>query len=253
MNNTVRRAFFRGYITAARVRARVLLDAYGGSTSEEIDYLVELARTQSERGRWSGYRASVPKGHRSFYDFEEEAGRIQTYGMEMVPGLLQTEAYLRAQLDNNPRVLAGDVEDIVATRLERQRTVLHGDAPADVAFVLSESCLTRWYGSNAVMCEQMSHLASLSGRPNIQVQVLPNRATVGGGTTFGFTALRIPSPRAGDSPLELVYTENLHDADYVDDPETVSDYANLWGHLSTGAQTREESRRLILHYAQEYA
>ena len=65
--------------------------------------------------------------------------------------------------------------------------------PTDAAFVLSESCLRRVFGGNAVMHEQMTHLANLAQRPNIRLQVLPFDAP-GGASTFGFTMLRVPAP-----------------------------------------------------------
>lgn len=231
--------------------AKMLLDRYDVHTEEEKTELMELARTRSQRGRWVGHRATVPIGQRAYYDFEWDSNLIQHYGAEMVPGLLQTEPYMRAMLARSARVEPESIDDVVATRLERQE-VLFRQRSAQGAFVLSESCLRRRFGGNAVMHEQMLHLHTLAQRPNIQMQILPFDAPVGGGTPFGFTVLRIPAPTSAP-PLEMVYTENLHDADYLDGLAEVADYLNLWGHLTANALGLEESRRFILGVAQSYA
>lgn len=249
-------------------KAQRLFTGYRVYTAEEIEWLVQLGKTRADRGRWSGHRAVVPTPQRVYYDFEEESSAVNQYLTEVVPGLLQIEAYMRAELLTNPRSRTGRfldqardrfgdksvddlielwMEDVVATRLERQRRVL--DA-ADFHFVLSESCLKRVYGGNAVMSAQMAHLIGLSHRPNVRIQILPFSAPA---SSIAFTGLRVKGLRSNDAPLELVYLENLHDADYVDAPGPVEDYHDLWKHLTTGALARDESRRLILQYAGEYS
>lgn len=234
---------------------RALLLAYGEEDSEKIEYLVGLAKSRLERGRWSGFRSSVPDGQRQYYDFEEDALAIQVNSNELVPGLLQTESYMRAIMTKSPRAVVGyDVDAAIATRLDRQRRVLDQPTAADIAFVLSESVLKRTFSAgNGTMMAQMTHMVTLSQRRNIRVQILPWNAPVGGGTIFGFTWLKLPPLTPSDNPLEVVYTENLHDADYVDDFPALADYANLWGHLTSCALSPDDSRRLLLQYAQGYS
>ncbi|MEV6826244.1 helix-turn-helix transcriptional regulator [Amycolatopsis sp. NPDC051102] len=231
--------------------AKMLLDHYDVHSEEQKAAIVELARTRSQRGRWSGHRAAVPLQQRAYYDFECDANLIQHYGAEMVPGLLQTESYMRAMLGHDFRRDTINIEDVVAARLERQE-VLFRQRPATADFILSESCLRRMAGGNAVMNEQLKHLVAISRKPNIQLQILPFDAP-GGGNTFGFTMLRIPAPTASAQPLEMVYVENLHDADYLDGVAETADYAKLWSRLTANASGIDKSRRLILEIAQNYA
>ncbi|RZS32766.1 helix-turn-helix protein [Herbihabitans rhizosphaerae] len=231
--------------------AKMLLDHYDVHSEQEKAEIVELARTRSQRGRWIGHRAVIPTEQRAFYDFETDANLIQHYGNELVPGLLQTEDYIRALLIDEPRVDPGSIDDVVAMRLERQRLLYRAEA-AEAAFVLSESCLRRKIGGNKIMHEQMQHLAMLARRPNAQIQVLPFNSS-GRASTFGFTMLRIPAPTASAPPLDMVYVENLHDADYLDDLDAVADYAALWRNLTASARSPESSRRFILEVARGYA
>ncbi|MEV0680717.1 helix-turn-helix transcriptional regulator [Actinosynnema sp. NPDC050436] len=230
--------------------AKMLLDRYDVHTEEQKAEIVELARTRSQRGRWLGHRATVPMEQRPYYDFEVDSNLIRHYGSELVPGLLQTEAYMRAMLDRSPRTEPASVDDIVTTRLERQE-VMFRRHPAEVGFVVSESCLRRVFGGNAVMHEQMLHLDSVSRRSNVRLQILPFDS-MGVGNAFAFTLLRIPAP-ASAPPLDMVYVENLHDADYLDGHTEVAAYGNLWSSLTADALGLEQSRRFIKVVAQQYA
>ncbi|MFD9890666.1 helix-turn-helix transcriptional regulator [Amycolatopsis sp. NPDC059027] len=231
--------------------AKMLLDHYDVHTEEQKAAIVELARTRSQRGRWSGHRAAVPLQQRAYYDFEWDANLIQHYGAEVVPGLLQTEAYMRAILAHDFRRDTINVDDVIAARLERQE-VLFRQRPATAHFVLSESCLRRMVGGNAVMHEQLRHLATTARRPNVQLQVLPFDSP-SAARTFSFTMLRIPAPTTSAPPLEMVYVENLHDADYLDGISDVADYANLWSRLTANAPGMDKSKRFILDIAQNFA
>lgn len=232
--------------------AKMLLDLYDVHTEDQKLEIMELARTRSQRGRWSNHRAIVPVQQRAYYDFEQDANLIQHYSTEVIPGLLQTEAYMRATLGNHFKVDSPEVvEDVVATRLERQ-DVLFRQVPATAGFVLSESCLRRSFGRNAVMHEQMIHLDKMARRRNVRIQVLPFDVPVSGGTPFSFTMLRIPAPTSAP-PLDMVYVENLHDADYLDGHTEVADYASLWARLTADALNLEQSRRFIQGVADHYA
>lgn len=229
--------------------AKMLLDRYDVHTEDQKREIVELARTRSQRGRWSNHRAIVPLQQRAYYDFEQDCDLLRHYGAELVPGLLQTEAYMRAMLDRRsiePEV----IDDVVATRLERQE-MLFRQRPAQAAFVLSESCVRRIIGGNAVMHEQVAHLESLARRRNVQIQLAPFDSD-GVANTFTFTMLRIPAPTTAP-PLEMVYVENLHDADYLDGDREVADYSDLWSRLTANALGLEQSRRFLKGVAQQYA
>ncbi|GAA3461481.1 helix-turn-helix transcriptional regulator [Saccharothrix longispora] len=230
--------------------AKMLLDRYDVHAEDQKLEIVELARTRSQRGRWANHRAIVPLQQRAYYDFEQDSDSIRHYGAELVPGLLQTEAYTRAMLARSSRVDPACADDIVATRQERQEAIFRREA-VRAAFVLSESCLRRRIGGNAIMHEQIRHLIALARQRGVQVQVLPFDSE-GAGNTFGFTMLRIPAPTSAP-PLEMVYVENLHDADYLDGDPEVADYSNLWSRLTADALGLEQSKRFLKGVADQYA
>ncbi len=102
----------------------------------------------------------------------------------LVPGLLQTAEYARALF-----VAAGEdadrAEELVAARLDRQ-AVVDRPRPPHVVVVLDEAVLHRLIGSPAIMCDQLTHLAAVSGRPHVSVEVVPASTGANAGLSGGF-------------------------------------------------------------------
>ncbi|KWV32703.1 helix-turn-helix domain-containing protein [Micromonospora rifamycinica] len=218
---------------------KLLLDFYG-VPPEEAEPLRELARAGRQRGRWTGYRNVVPDWFRQYLDLEADAAEIRWYQSEVIPGILQTEPYIRAIIEGD------DVDRQTAVRLDRQKVIDRPDGP-ELNFILSESALRRDLGDRATMREQLSHIATLANRPNITIQVFPLDAQTYVTSSYNFITLRFGQEVASD----VVYLETFTDADYLDSPEAIRAYNRLWGRLQAAALGPAESRRLILRIADE--
>ena len=228
---------------------KLLLESYGDDP-EHIAWMMELARNNRERGRWSGYRSAIPDWFRVYVDLERDADSIRATRAELVPGLLQTEAYMRALLDGATGAPA-DIDAAVRNRTERQH-VLAGDDGPRVSFVLSESCVRRVVGSREVMAEQLEHLVAMAAHPRVQIQLQPfDSIEARSGAGFSFSLLRVPAVGAA-SPLVFVYCEDFDDARYLDDHDTVSDYEALWSGAQAGAMGPRASADMLHAIAQEY-
>jgi len=223
----------------------LLLDLYGVS-GEQAEWMRDLARAGRQRGRWSGYRNVIPDWFRAYVDLESDASEIRWYQPEVVPGMLQTEAYIRAMhATAHPRVTDEEVNKQVAVRLERQAIL---DQPGTTLhFILSESALRRNIGDATIMHQQLIHLAEVAERPNVELQVLPFDAQTFGAAWVGFTILRFDH----DATSDVVYLEGYTDADYLDSPDEVQAYTALWNRLSAAAIGQVESRTLIIRLADE--
>ncbi|GAA2782471.1 helix-turn-helix transcriptional regulator [Saccharopolyspora taberi] len=230
---------------------KLLLEFYGVDP-QESQWLFELAKTRSARGRWSGYRAVFPEWFRMYIDLETDAENLRQAKTEIVPGVLQTEAYMRSLHTASVRRDDEGVDALVASRQERQRT-LERDKPPTLSFVLSESCLRRQVGTTEVMREQLDHLRDLAQRPNVNIQVMPfNAATSTGGISYDFTLLQIPSNGIA-ADLEFVYVECFDDARYLDSKDAVAAYNGLWNRLQAAALGPKESLDLIHSVGQEHS
>ncbi|MCT2583058.1 helix-turn-helix domain-containing protein [Actinophytocola gossypii] len=226
-----------------------------GFTEEKyLETLREMRRDNHKRGYWNtGYRRAYSEEMRLRVDVEKHADRIREFEVEIMPGLLQCESYVRALYADLPDQNGLTLEDQVQARVTRQ-DIYEKDGPPRVHFVLSESCLRRVWGDKAVMREQFAYLLRLSQREHVMVQVLPFDAPVGRRTPIGnrFTLLRIPSPGAA-GPLELAYTEGEGEFRYLDDKKAVDAYDNAWTRLTTAALSFEESRKFLRKVGREFA
>ncbi|MFY1599231.1 helix-turn-helix domain-containing protein [Micromonospora sp. WMMD737] len=181
------------------VRAALALYEVTGADAEA---LIEIARGAQQRGWWQKYSDVLPEWFEFYVGLEAEAASLRTYEVEAVPGLLQTEAYAREVF----RRTAGEdgIERKVAARLHRQN-VLHRDNPVELSVVLNEAVLCRPVGGNAVMADQMAHLAKVSQLPNVTLQVLPFSA----GGHPAMNAPYVVLTFADTADAAVVYLENL--------------------------------------------
>ncbi len=82
---------------------RDMLDLYGVTDEGKREALITLARDGKKRGWWQTYQAYeggvLPGPYLDLISLEADAASIRTYQPQIVPGLLQTEAYVRAMIE----------------------------------------------------------------------------------------------------------------------------------------------------------
>lgn len=212
---------------------RAALALYG-VTGEDSEPLIEIARGAQQRGWWQNYADVLPGWFEFYVGLEAEAVKISTYEAEVVPGLLQTEAYARAVY----QLTAGDddLDRKVAARLRRQ-DVLRGDSPAQFSAVLNEAVLCRAFGGVTVMREQLEYIAELAALPNVTIQVLPFSAGGHPATSTPYVILSFPDP----DDNSVVYLDNLTVGIALEEPGQVDGYTLVHQKLGGIALTPEQS------------
>src|SRR5215472_7176402 len=144
-----------------------------GATDTEREELEELVGRARARMWWHEPDREREKVFTNeFAGFENDAARISVYMPLVLPGLLQTEAYMRALLATG----LGDErwrERALAARLHRQQILgrADGTAPRLVAVITEASLLYQW-GSQQDRRAQVAHLAAMSRRPNVELRML---------------------------------------------------------------------------------
>ena len=241
-----------GKIGVDRTDLDALLDLYQASEKDQL-WCRELNRTaKPKRGRPASETTLYlgPRWFRAFRDLEADASEIMKVGTEIVPGILQTDTYIRAMFDAQGVDPADRiVDDTLRVRADR-RQLLTRESAARFGFVLSESALRRRIGEPAVMAEQLRHLAEVAKLPNVTFQVIPFDARSYAHLNTDFTLFRFGHEMAND----IVYLEMYSDAAYLDKPpETVRRYADLFGRLQGVALGPVESRHLVEAVAEQYA
>lgn len=212
---------------------------------ERTETLVALARESRLRGWWQGH-GTIPAWFETYIGFEEEASDFRSYEPELVHGLLQTEAYYRALLNIDPRLPEEEQDRRVAVRMKRQERLTGPDAPK-LWFILNEAVLRREVGGRAVMGEQLQYLAQIARRRNVNLQVLPFSAGAHAGVDGAFHILGFPEP--ADPPV--VYLQYRRGSLYLEEPEDLAEYTELYEHLRAVALSPDQSIDLLTQVAQE--
>ena len=150
-----------------------LLDYYG-ITGPRRALLLGLAEDAVQKGWWDEFSDTLSEDYQQFIGLEHEATSIDIWHVDVVAGLLQTEAYARHIISSYSRVepvAPGMVGRLVRVRMRRQQ-VLNRDE-LQLSVVLDESILKRRIGDDLVMYEQLQRLALEADRPNLTLQILP--------------------------------------------------------------------------------
>jgi predicted XRE-type DNA-binding protein len=232
----------------------VLASRLGFRDMGYLEALSELRRDNHKRGFWStGYNRAYAEDMRLLIDLERHVDQIRASWTEVVPGLLQCEAYVRAMYDEPSYVPEGlTQEETVQARLARQE-ILTKRQPPLVHHVMSESCLRRRWAPAAVMCEQIEHLITLSQLPNMMIQLMPFDMPPGRRSPIGtrFTFLRAPSPGVA-GPIELAYHDEEGEIRYLDDKKTLVAYDAAWTRLTTAALSFADSREFMAQVLDDF-
>ncbi|MFF3839359.1 helix-turn-helix transcriptional regulator [Streptomyces sp. NPDC001930] len=122
----------------------------------------------------------LPEQFRGYAPIEQKAVALWLYANHVVHGLFQTEAYARALIAGGyPEPTPERVEELVVARMAR-KALFDRKPVCEIELVLDESVLRRPIGSEEVMREQLAYLAECARRRNVNLQVLPLDAGLGG-------------------------------------------------------------------------
>ncbi|MGW4467685.1 DUF5753 domain-containing protein [Micromonospora sp. NPDC004704] len=132
-----------------------------------------------------------PTWLREWLEYERDARLLRWFEPALVPGLLQTEAYAQAVIGWGGLFNVDEVDELVASRIERQ-PVLDGRRPPQFFAMIDEAVVRRCVGSRAIMAEQCAHLVRLAERPHVHIQVVPASAGGHAGLAGGFILAKGP-------------------------------------------------------------
>lgn len=124
-------------------------------------------------------------------EIEPRARVLRSWDPLLIPGLLQTEDYVRAVFRGGLATSEDEIEEQVDARMARQIILDRGNPPA-LWFLLDEWVLRRPIGGPTIMYEQLDHLAAMARRPNVNVQVVPYDAPCTISLTSGFALAELP-------------------------------------------------------------
>ena len=226
-----------------------LLDYYE-ITGPRRDFLLSLAEDASQKGWWEEFADGLSADYRQFIGLEHEASSIAIWHVDVVAGLLQTEAYARHIIGSYSRIEPippSMIERQVRVRMRRQE-VLNRSPGLQLSAVLDESVLRRRVGGERVMYEQLQRLAREAGRPNLTLQILPLDAQH---TVFGESFVIFHFEPEDDPMLaDVVSAEHLRSDFSLEDEKETYLHRIAFEMLAGSALDPESSTALILDTAE---
>jgi hypothetical protein len=113
-----------------------------------------------------------------YFRYELEATKILLYCNVIIPGLFQTEQFIRSLYAVLPRYFHAQIneDDFVKTRIMRQWRAFERPDPLEMQVVIGEEALVRTVGDQQVIYEQLLHLVEMADLPHIDLRILPASA-----------------------------------------------------------------------------
>jgi transcriptional regulator with XRE-family HTH domain len=226
-----------GHVGVTPRDVRDMLELYA-IDEDQREALVQLSREARKKGWWHAYN-EVFTG--SFVGLESDASALHTFQALLVPGLLQTEDYMRAVIRAiRPDHGEDEVKRRVAGRLARQK-MLTDQQPPEIWAILDEAVLHRTVGGPAIMRAQLLRLLEVSDLPHVTLQVVPFGAGAHAGMENPFLILGFPEPADPD----VVYVENTTTGSYLEEPSDVYRYTLMFDHLRASALNPADTLRMV--------
>lgn len=218
-----------GQIERGEVRCRE-------ETAEALDAALESRGTIPSLWKQCVKSAVFPTWF-DWYEIEAEATHLQSYQSMVIDGLLQTSEYAAALLN-------GDKEATEA-RISRQEVLFREDPPPPrLSVLLYEGVLHHEVGGKDVMRDQLERLLTMSEKPNISIQVVPEPLPpAGSGGSFVLATL----PDRSEIACAHTATRDLT----LDDAEDIRAISDAYDEIRGRALPIEMSKRLIEQIMEE--
>jgi DNA-binding XRE family transcriptional regulator len=200
--------------------------------------LVEQTRRAAKPGWWVSYGLQ----DLGYIDVETEAAHVRELSLLFIPGLLQTEPYMRAFFE--ARRVQGSTahfENQVKVRLIRQLRLTDSEDSLRLVALIDEAVLRKHVGGPEVMRKQLRHLILASRLPTVTIQVIPDCAGAHDGMNGAFTLLGFPEPQDPEVLYVAYPTGSLH----IEAEDEVVEAKLVFEHLASRALDPDESIALI--------
>ncbi|MEU4658266.1 helix-turn-helix transcriptional regulator [Streptomyces sp. NPDC023723] len=176
---------------------------------------------------------------RRWAQLEAMAIALCTYECRMIPGLLQTEAYVRAlSAAAVPPLNDEQIEERWAARAARQKLLRERPNTA-FSFILEEHVFLRRTGGAEVMRGQIDHILEVAELRNVQIQVMPLVQETHTGLQGSIHLLETPENEW------LAYNEGQKCGQLITDRKVVSVLQKRYASMRSQALTVPDSVSLL--------
>ncbi len=211
-----------GKFVPTRARLDAMLSTYQASAEVGDRLRAMVDDLRAENRRVVVHRKNAPAFQRRIRDIEASSKHVTTFQPAVVPGILQTEAYMRVLTSGVDRGIA---DGVVAARLQRQR--LLGQPGRRWTQILTAGALLWCAGSTETMVEQIDRIIEVSRLDGVRIGVIPARRPV---TVFPLHGFDLYDERAvivGTLATTAVITEPADVRLHIDVLESLSEAADF--------------------------
>ncbi|MFI9460457.1 helix-turn-helix domain-containing protein [Streptomyces xiamenensis] len=219
-------------------RVRTLACNYDCRDTAYIDALVAMA--EGNKGWWETFRGHIPAGLLDIIELEWHSTVVRAGAFLHVPGLLQTEGYMRAVAKAAlPSLSPHEIELRVALRMQRLQ-VLYRESPIDHVAYIHEAALRMEFGGVKVMRGQLDRLCEVGHQDNVLVRVLPfsSGGFPGAGQAMSYNKGIV-------SQLDTVQLGSAHGPSFTHAPAQLDKYRSQLDWMENASLGASESRDFI--------
>ncbi|BEK92734.1 helix-turn-helix domain-containing protein [Nocardia seriolae] len=210
--------------------------AHTGSDDQLADLIATLRNIQAAYLEWKRLLGTgTRRRQRLSIKLEGETGSMRWYEPALVPGLLQTPEYAEGVLRKIISFyrVPDDLDEGVATRIERQHVLYRGDHR--FSFVIAEQVLRTTVVDDSVMLGQLDRLMTVMTLPRVQLGIVPERAVFEGPAMNGFIMF----------DNRLVHVETVSAELSITQPREIALYSRMFTQPAEQAVYGEAARGLI--------
>jgi transcriptional regulator with XRE-family HTH domain len=215
------------------------------ANAEERARLLKLAELKDDSYWVRPYFGQLADPLKSLVLQESLAESIVSYEPMIIPGLLQTEPYVRTVFENFGRHTRERVDFLVKARMDRQ-TLLSRWKPPRCTFFIHERALRTVVGNTQLMHEQLLNLVLSSNMSCCCIRIIPDSVPSLRTLASPFFVMEF-----GDHPA-VVYTDTHAAGIFIDDRVGVEEHYLIAASLEQNALLEGDSREWLVQMASEY-
>jgi hypothetical protein len=201
---------------------------FGASTAKQAE-LERLWDLVDETSWLQSIDAMTRSGFHAYIELERLACRIESNETLFVPGLLQTEEYMRMLFKRNGKNSPKRINELVKQRRQRQRDFKQRGGRVQLDVLMGEAALRAGCPK-----AQIEYLVEADSQPNITVSFLPFSVGPQPGMELPFHVLSFTE----DDDPDLVYFDAPDGARYIEAEKALADFRDA------GALGRQHARSI---------
>jgi len=221
-----------------------LLDLYkADKASRQLCHSLSTDARQNMPRRKSLLRNKFKGKMREVVDMEFSAATVWCHNSMVVPGLLQTEDYMRYIFRAfRPSLTQQQVDEYTDNRKRRQKALENTDQK--FWFVIHEATLRSLEnldGDNSVLKGQARVLMEAIDRPNVELQVAPFRHGYYPGQAESYMIFGFDTQPA----VRVTYVEKYDGGDILHGEKNLARFTTFWEHQRVHALGPEQTRPFL--------